>query len=57
MGFQKYQKSEDLKNVTEEEKKVIEGHLSKTAKTSVSDMTDEEKDSLSKDLQKENKDA
>jgi hypothetical protein len=57
MGFQKYQKSENLETVTEEEKKVIGDHLNKTAKTSVSDMTDEEKDSLSKDLQKENDNA
>lgn len=57
MGFQKYQKSENLENVTEEEKKVINDHLNKTAKTSISDMTEEERNSLSEDLQKENDNA
>lgn len=57
MGFQKYQKSENLENVTEDEKQVIDNHLQRTAKTSVSEMTEEEKNELNVDLQKENDNA
>lgn len=57
MGFQKYQKSENIENVTDEEKEIIKDHLDKTAKTSVSDMTEDERNSLNEDLQKENDNA
>ena len=57
MGFQKYQKSEELKNVNKKENSVIKEHLAKTSKASVSEMTDEEKNRLNEDLQKENKNA
>lgn len=51
MGFQKFQKSEEMENVTEEEKQVIDDHLQRTSKAAVSDMTEEEKNSLNEDLQ------
>lgn len=54
MGFQKFQKSENMENVTEEEKQVIDTHLQRTAKTAVSEMTQEEKNDLNEDLNKEN---
>lgn len=54
MGFQKFQKSEKLENVTEEEQQVIDTHLQRTAKTAVSEMTEEEKNDLNVDLHKEN---
>ena len=57
MGFQKFQKSEKLENVTEEEKQVIDQHLQKTAKVAVSEMTEDEKNDLNVDLQKENDNA
>jgi hypothetical protein len=57
MGFQKFQKSESVENVTEEEKKVIDSHLQRTAKTAVSEMTEEEKNDLNADLNKENDNA
>lgn len=57
MGFQKFQKSENMENVTEEEKQVIDTHLQRTAKTAVSEMTEEEKNELNVDLSKENKNA
>ena len=57
MGFKKFQKSESVENVNEEEKKVIDGHLQRTAKVSVSEMTDEEKNDLNADLNKENDNA
>jgi len=53
MGFKKYQKAEEIENVTEK----VSGHLEKTAKSSVSEMTDEEKNNLNEDLQKENDNA
>lgn len=54
MGFKKYQKSEQVDIVTEEEKKVIDSHLQRTAKTAVSEMTEEEKDNLNSDLKENN---
>ena len=57
MGFKKFQKSESVENVNEEEQKVIDGHLQRTAKGSVSEMTDEEKNDLNADLNKENDNA
>lgn len=57
MGFQKFQKSESVENVTEEEKQVIDSHLQRTAKTAVSEMTEEEKNELNADLNKENDNA
>jgi hypothetical protein len=57
MGFKKFQKSESVENVNEEEQKVIDGHLQRTAKVSVSEMTDEEKNDLNADLNKENDNA
>lgn len=56
MGFKKYQKSESVENVNEKEQEVISGHLQKTAKSAVSEMTEEEKNNLIEDLQ-ENKNA
>lgn len=56
MAFKKYQKSENVENVTEEERSVIDNHLQRTSKSAVSDMTEEEKNELNKDLQ-ENKNA
>jgi hypothetical protein len=57
MGFQKFQKSENLESVTEEEGVVIKTHLQRTAKTSVSEMTEKEKNDLNVDLQKEQDNA
>ena len=57
MGFKKFQKSESVENVNEEEQKVIDGHLQRTAKVAVSEMTDEEKNDLNADLNKENDNA
>jgi len=53
VGFQKFQKSEEVENVTEE----VKVHLEKTAKSSVSEMSEEEKKELNKDLNKENENA
>ena len=57
MGFKKFQKSEKIENVNEEEKQVIDNHLQRTAKVSVSEMTEEEKNDLNKDLQEKNDNA
>jgi len=57
MGFQKFQKSENMENVNEEEKQVIDKHLQRTAKTAVSEMTEEEKNNLNVDLQEKNNNA
>jgi hypothetical protein len=46
-----------MENVTEEEKQVIDTHLQRTAKTAVSEMTEEEKNELNVDLNKENENA
>jgi SOS-response transcriptional repressor LexA len=54
MGFQKFQKSESMENVNEEEKKTINDHLAKTSKTSVSEMTEEEKEELNVKLKENN---
>lgn len=57
MGFKKFQKSEKIENVNEEEKQVIDNHLQRTAKVSVSEMTEEEKNDLNEDLQEKNDNA
>lgn len=57
MGFQKFQKSDKIENVNEEEKQVIQDHLQRTAKVSVSEMTEEEKNNLNEDLQEKNDNA
>lgn len=57
MGFQKFQKSDKIENVNEEEKQVIQNHLQRTAKVSVSEMTEEEKNNLNEDLQEKNDNA
>lgn len=57
MGFKKFQKAEKVDVVTDDEQKIINDHLQRTAKTSVSEMTEEEKNDLNVDLQKENENA
>lgn len=57
MGFKKFQKSEKIENMNEEEKQVIDNHLQRTAKVSVSEMTEEEKNDLNEDLQEKNDNA
>lgn len=54
MAFQKFQKSEKVDVVNEEEQQVIKKHLQRTAKTSVSEMTEAEKNDLNVELNKEN---
>lgn len=57
MGFRKFQKSESMENVTDEEQQVIDTHLQRTAKSAVSQMTEEEKNNLNVDLKKESDNA
>lgn len=54
MGFRKFQKSESIQNVTEQENNVIKKHLSKTSKSSLSEMTEQEKEALNKELKENN---
>ena len=54
MGFQKFQKSEKMENVTEDENTTIKKHLAKTSKHAVSELTEQEKEELNKELKENN---
>ena len=57
MAFKKYQKSENIKNIDENEKSKLENFMSKTGKNKMSDLTKEEVNELDMLNNKENEDA